>query len=136
MKEWIGVGIIVLAVTLCVPASSWGQREVNDQLEVVESAVCLDVVDRECVGRNNVFPAQVGKVYCLTRLYGARADTEITHVWFFGDMERARVQLAIRSVNFRTYSSKIIRPMEIGDWRVEVVDAQNRILKIIEFRVE
>ena len=136
MKEWIWMGMVVVAVTLCFPVNSWGQTEGNDQLEVVESAICLDVVDRECVGGNTVFPAQVGKLYCLTRLYGAQSDTQITDVWFLGDMERARVPLAIRSVNFRTYSSKIIRPMEIGDWRVEVIDAQNRVLKIIEFQVE
>jgi hypothetical protein len=118
------------------PVSGLCQTEASDQIEVVDSAICLDVVDHECVGEDVVFPAEVGKLYCLTRIYGARTDTQITHVWFFGDIERARVPLAVRSMNFRTYSSKIIQPMEVGDWRVEVLDSQNRVLKIIEFKVE
>jgi hypothetical protein len=136
MKQIGRMGFLLVVFTLCFPLHGMAQAEGGDQLEVVESALCLDVVDRECVGGNTVFPADVGKIYCWTRIYGAQGDTEITHVWFFADAERARVPLAVRSVNFRTYSSKIIRPMEIGDWRVEVVDGQNRILKIIEFRIE
>jgi len=136
MKQIGWKGFILVVLTLCFPLHGMGQMEGGDQLEVVDSALCLDVVDRECVDGDTVFPADVGKVYCWTRIYGAERDTEITHVWFFADTERARVPLAVRSVNFRTYSSKIIRPMEVGDWRVEVVDGQNRVLKIIEFRIE
>ena len=136
MKQWGYLCWVVVGLTLLFPLRSMGQAEHGDQLEVVDSAICLDVVDHECVGGDVVFPADVGKLYCLTRLYGARTDTEVTHVWFYGDIERARVPLAIRSINFRTFSSKIIRSTETGDWRVEVVDSQNRVLKIIEFKVE
>ncbi len=136
MKQWICLCWTVVVVTLFLPCSGMGQTEQTNQLEVVDAAICLDVVEHECVEKDVVFPADVGKLYCLTRIYGAQTDTRIVHVWFFGDIERARVPLDIRSSNFRTYSSKIIRPMEIGDWRVEVVDSQNRVLKIIEFKIE
>mgnify|MGYP006306898315 FL=1 len=136
MKQWVCLCWTVVVVTLFLPCSGMGQTEQTNQLEVVDAAICRDVVDHECVGKDVVFPADIGKLYCLTRIYGAQTDTRIVHVWFFGDIERARVPLDIRSSNFRTYSSKIIRPMEIGDWRVEVVDSQNRILKIIEFKIE
>ncbi len=127
---------IVTFMTLCPAFAQRCFAEQPSVLEVVHSAICLEVVEHACVGTNDVFPSNVGKLYCLTRVYGAEEDTEITHVWFFGDTERARIKLAVRSVNFRTYSSKIIRPQEIGSWRVDILDSENRVLKVVEFEVK
>ena len=127
---------VVAFMTLCLVFAQRGYAEQPPVLEVIHSAICLEVVEHACVGTNDVFPAKVGKLYCLTRVYGAKEDTEVTHVWFFGDTERARIKLDIRSVNFRTYSSKIIRPHEIGSWRVDILDSENRVLKVVEFSIE
>ena len=104
-------------------------------LSVQEISVCLDIVDHTCVDKNDVFPSQVGKLFCLTRIFGAQEDSEVTHVWVFGDVERARVKLGVRSVNFRTFSSKIIRPHEIGDWRVDVLGPDESLLKSVKFEI-
>jgi len=50
-----------------------------------------------------------------------------------GSSMRARVDLAIKSSTWRTYSSKIIQPHEIGSWRVEVLDPEGTVLKVIQF---
>jgi hypothetical protein len=56
-------------------------------------------------------------------------------VWFFDGNERARVDLGVKSSSWRTYSSKIIQPHEIGKWRVEVEDFAGNVLKTLEFEV-
>ena len=104
-------------------------------LTVKDAAICLDVVDRACVDSSDVFPANVGKLACFTRIFGAQENIEITHVWFFGDIERARVTLNIGSVNFRTYSTKIIRTHEIGDWHVDVLGPGDKLLQSIKFEI-
>lgn len=104
-------------------------------ITVKNAAICLDVVDRACVDPNDVFPAQVGRLYCFTRVFGAQEDIEITHVWYFGDIERARVTLHIHSVNFRTWSSKIIQPHEIGNWHVDVLGPGDKLLKTVPFEI-
>ena len=67
---------------------------------------------------------------------GAQDDTYVTHVWYFGDRERARIKLAVRSPNWRTNSSKKIQPHEIGDWHVDVVGADGQVLMTIPFTIQ
>jgi hypothetical protein len=105
------------------------------QLEVSVAAICRDVLDREPDGYGTSFPVSVGKLYCFTKVTGAQSPTQITHVWFFDGNERARVDLGVKSSSWRTYSSKIIQPHEIGKWRVDVEDFAGNVLKTLEFEV-
>jgi hypothetical protein len=105
------------------------------QLEVSVAAICRDVVDREPDGYGISFPVSVGKLYCFTKITGAQSPTQITHVWFFDGNERARIDLAVNSSSWRTYSSKIIQPHELGTWRVDVLDSGGNVLKRLEFEV-
>jgi hypothetical protein len=104
-------------------------------LTVKDAAICLDVVDRTCVDSNDVFPSDVGRLYCFSRIFGARENIRITHVWYFGDIERARVALDVRSVNFRTYSSKMIQPHEIGAWHVDILGPGGKLLQTLPFDI-
>lgn len=114
------------------PASEVQQ---DAQLEVSVAAICRDVLDREPDGYGTSFPVSVGKLYCFTKVTGAQSPTQITHVWFFDGNERARVDLVVKSSSWRTYSSKIIQPHEIGKWRVDVEDFAGNVLKTLEFEV-
>jgi len=104
-------------------------------LEVAVAAICSDVVDREPVDVGNSFEVSLGRVYCFTTIIGAHSPTEITHVWYFGDIERARVNLAIKASSWRTYSSKRIQRHEIGDWHVDVLDPNGEVLKTLQFKI-
>jgi hypothetical protein len=77
----------------------------------------------------------VGKLYCFTKITGAQAPTQVTHVWLFDGTERARVDLAVGAASWRTFSSKIIQEHELGAWRVDVVDPDGNVLKTLEFEV-
>ena len=70
-----------------------------------------------------------------TKVTAAQSPTQITHVWYFYGTERARVGLAVNSVSWRTYSSKIIQPHEMGAWSVDVLDANGKVLRTLEFEV-
>jgi hypothetical protein len=141
--------LILVVVTMCLgmqatcqaqepamqtqePASEVQQAA---QLEVSVAAICKDVVDREPDGYGTSFPVSVGKLYCFTKITGAQSPTQITHVWSFDGNERARVALAVNSASWRTYSSKIIQPHELGAWSVDVLDSGGNVLKRLEFEV-
>ena len=104
-------------------------------VEVSRMAICTNVVDREPVEEGEQFQVSVGRLYTFTQILGAKDFVEIGHIWYFNDVERARVTLPVRSASWRTYSSKIIQPFEIGDWRVDVVDPQGEVLKSMSFQV-
>ncbi|MFO7740047.1 MAG: DUF2914 domain-containing protein [Desulfatiglandaceae bacterium] len=125
-------------VLLSVAISFFARHAISQEtaaLEVADAAVCLEVVNRECVGMNTVFPSNVGKLFCLTRINGAKGPGQVTHVWYFGQTERARIALNIQNTSWRTYSSKIIQSHEIGDWHIDVLGLEGELLKIIRFEI-
>jgi hypothetical protein len=126
---------IFLSVTICISFAGKVFSQETEQLQVTDSAICLDIVDRECTGAATNFPASVGKLYCLTKIVGANNPTQITHVWYYGHTERARITLGVRTVNWRTYSSKLIQVHEIGDWHIDVLGPKDEFLKVIQFEI-
>jgi hypothetical protein len=77
----------------------------------------------------------IERLYCFTRITGATDDTQVTHVWYYGDVERARITLDVRSSSYRTHSSKKIQAFETGKWRVDILDAAGNVLKSVPFSI-
>jgi len=129
--------LFILAILITIPLSQVVPSKAQEtaSLEVAVAAICSDVVDREPVDVGNSFEVSLGRVYCFTTIIGAHSPTEITHVWYFGDIERARVNLAIKASSWRTYSSKRIQRHEIGDWHVDVLDPNGEVLKTLQFKI-
>ena len=124
---------VVLIAGIAPPTSSSAQE--TPALEVSRGVISTAIVDREPENVGTSFPKDVGKLFLFTHINGATEPTEITHVWYWGDTERARVTLSIGSVSWRTNSSKVIQEHETGSWRVDVLDADGNVLKSIEFTI-
>ena len=127
-------GGIVVLICLCLLIPAVGAQESN-QVEVVAAAICKDVVAREAVDVANNFSNSVSKLYCFTKVVGADQPTEVVHVWSYGDVERARISLAVKAATWRTYSSKVIQAHEIGSWRVDVLDTSGNLLETVNFEI-
>ncbi len=123
--------ISLFTVFLTLPAISSAQEAT--QLDVDEAAICESVENLEPIGASESFPISIGTLSCFTRIIGAHEPTTITHVWYYGMTERARVELIVKGSRWRTYSSKKIQAHEVGSWRVEVIDPEGTVLKVIQF---
>jgi hypothetical protein len=128
------LGVIVWLISLCLLIPAAGAQEANT-VQIVAAAICKDVVDREAVDVGTQFSNSVSRLYCFTKATSTEIPTEIVHVWRYGDVERARVSLAVRAATWRTYSSKVIQPHEIGPWRVDVLDTSGNLLETINFEI-
>ena len=122
----IGFALVALLAPLGASAQS---------LSVAESALATGVVDRMPTGQAMTFPANVERVYAWTRIQGAEGQAMIHHVWIHDGVERADLELNIGGSPWRTWSNKAIPPEWAGDWRVEVRDANGRVLETIRFTV-
>ncbi len=125
--------VLLTATSLCLPLAANAQEALS--IEVAVAAVCRDVIDREPVDAGISFTASVGTLYCFTKIVGAQSHTRITHVWYHGADERARVNLDVNSDSWRTWSSKIIQPHDVGSWRVVVLDSAGTVLKELQFEI-
>ena len=110
------------------------QAEVGIAEAVV--AISIDAEQRLPVGADSTFNADVGQLWFFTRITGATEDITVEHVWYHGDEERARVPIAVRGSNWRTWSSKNIVPEWTGAWRVEVVGPDGSVLTTVRFTVQ
>jgi hypothetical protein len=136
MRQFLSKSIVLLVFVAAfagLPVTTFAQDA--PPLELAVAAICQDVVDREPVDAGVSFSASVGTLYCFTKITGAQEPTKISHVWYFGATERARVELDVNSSSWRTWSSKIIQAHEIGSWRVNVLDAAGTVLKELQFEI-
>ena len=109
---------------------------VSTTIKVEEAAICLDVKDLTPIDGGVVFPSGTPKLYCFTKIVGARTHTSVNHVWYYGSREIARVTLPVKSFSWRTYSSITFYENWPGKWSVAVVSPKNEILKLITFVIE
>lgn len=129
--------LLFLVALIAMPLLQAGTINAQEKapIDVAMAAICTNVVDREPVGMGTSFDALTGRLYCFTKVIGASSPTDITHVWYFGDIERAEINLAVKSASWRTYSSKKIQSHEVGDWHVDVIGPDGQVLQTVEFKI-
>jgi len=132
--NWFSIVLATLVAMSFLNAATTDAQQAGP-LEVAMGAICRDVINREPVDVGTSFEASVAKLYCLTKITGAAGPTEITHVWYFGNTERARVSLDVNAASWRTYSSKIIQAHEVGAWHVDVLGPADELLQAFDFTI-
>lgn len=123
--------ILVIAAVLIAAAGSVSADEGG--LTVEKMIICTGIEDMLPVGESTQFFESVERIYCYTRISGATDTLDVTHVWFFGDEEKARVPLTIKSASWRTWSSKKMLDGWAGVWRVDVLGPDGEVLLSREF---
>jgi hypothetical protein len=104
-------------------------------LVLEEIQICTGVEYRQPIGAAPVFPDDLDKLYCFTKIGGADRTTYVDHVWYFGDDEVARVKLPVKSNPWRTWSSKkLYKGLSKG--HVEIVSENGDVLGQAEFEIQ
>lgn len=125
----------LLALVPALPAQEEGS-ETAAGMTVTRAAVALGVEARQPVGEGTSFPADVEELAFFTRVEGAQEETVIHHVWLYGEEEKARIELPVRSSSWRTWSLKTILPEWTGEWTVRAEDADGNLLASVGFTIE
>jgi hypothetical protein len=104
-------------------------------LTVEEMVFCAAIQDRAPSLPDTAFASTVESVWCFVRVAGAADTTAITQVWYYNDREMTRVELAVKSASWRTWSSKKILPEWQGIWRVDVLSPGGEVLRSGSFAI-
>lgn len=104
-------------------------------LKIERIAVSTGMENRQPVGESDTFADSVGTLFCYTEIRGMGDSTTVSHVWYHGENRRADVKLNVRGYRWRTWSTKVIQKDWTGDWRVDIVSADGKILKSKRFRI-
>ncbi|MBN1755728.1 DUF2914 domain-containing protein [bacterium] len=127
--------LFVTTLLLIMLISGLSAEDVSS-VEVPEMVFCRKVIDRVPQEPDTVFSKAIGQVYCFTKVNASNSPTEITHIWYLNDKEKARVTLDIGSKTWRTWSSKRIPEEWVGKWRVDVEDPSGKVILSKTFSVD
>lgn len=136
--NWFFFILMCVSMTL-IPflfsATLQAQDTSNTEFVLEEAAICRNIVDRAPIGRGSVFHTDTERLYCFTKVVGAKTDTTIIHHWYLNGKLKASVTLPVNSASWRTWSSKKITPDDTGDWMVEILTADGNAVESILFLV-
>ncbi|WP_105258351.1 DUF2914 domain-containing protein [Pseudoalteromonas sp. T1lg88] len=108
-----------------------------DTDKVSRAVLTTQVQDREPVsalGREINMGDFDDSLVFFTELHGLQGQ-KVSHIWYFEEQQMARVELGVHTARYRTFSSKHIMPSQVGLWRVELRDNNNKLLATREFRL-
>jgi len=141
-------GVVMMALVVSILAvwgvvlSAFGQAKTEGTpketaaLAIARAVVGTGVEKSEPAGVAETFPASTEKVYCFIEATNIPKDTEVTFVWSQGGKELSKFNLPLKmGSRWRTYAYKNINGMK-GDWKVEIKDADGKLLKDVTFKVE
>lgn len=128
MKK-LALSLISVFIIGIVPAKS-------QDLKVTQFDFATSIENREPVGIDTAFAADVGDVFCFTRIAGVTDTTQIAHAWYYKEQEKARISLDVQSDDWRTWSSKKIIESWTGRWRVMIEDDEGNVLATKTFVIK
>ncbi len=106
-------------------------------ITVARASICTSIVDHEPQGSSDVFTKGIRKIYCFSEIAGAKDPVTIIHKWYYEYQLVGSVALRVKAARWRTFSTKVITPKSIGNWKVEIVNGStDKVLDIVTFKVE
>ena len=126
--------LIVIPVSFSVAEDV--QQDSASIFNVGRFVIAGSIDNREPVGIVDVFSSSTEKVYCFLEARDIKEDTVVSFVWYHGEKEVANVDLPLRvSQRWRTYASKKLGG-RLGEWKVELQDANGLVVETVPFTVE
>jgi hypothetical protein len=106
------------------------------EMVIARAVVGTGVEKMEPVGAGETFPASTEKVFCFIEANNIPKDTEVSFVWSQGGKEVRKINLPLKAgPKWRTWANKNVGGQK-GDWKVEIKDAEGKLLKEVKFKVE
>lgn len=134
MPRWVLLlfGAVLLQST---PAFTQEAFTPDPEWQVARAQFTTRIVDREPTDRAVVVRPPVAEIYFFTDLRHLQGRT-ITHRWEYEGQLISLVPFEVNGPRWRVYSKKEIKPEQIGEWSVTVLDESGWPLHTELFRYE
>jgi hypothetical protein len=119
------------AVPAAAPAEAKAAEPAKSSVKLEKIVAAAGVENREATGEATSFGADVGQVYCWTKLSIGDSPAKIKYVWSKDGKQVHEHQADIASSG-RWWSAKKV---QAGSWKVEVVTESGESLGSVDFTV-
>jgi hypothetical protein len=146
-KKWCSVAFLgcLLGILFCFAQNTQGANgdsesaspppEKPPQLTLVKAVMCEGLEELEPVNQSIIFSVSHGSVFCFTAFDPVPEKTVIYHHWIKRDQPEKEIKLTLKTPRWSSFSKISIRSMDVGPWRVEILDSDSKILKTLRFSV-
>jgi len=127
----------VIVMGACAPAQAADAplEPVNPAVRLVRAVMCESIDGYEPKYIAVAFSINAGRISCYTLFDDVADTTVVDHKWYRQDELVTTKRLTIKPPKWATYSSIQLREEDKGPWRVEIWNAQSRLIKTLRFSV-
>ncbi|MCG8635396.1 MAG: DUF2914 domain-containing protein [Desulfobacterales bacterium] len=118
----------ILACLTCAPAVAEPVKA-----KLTQSVMCEAIENFQPVNPAVVFSISQGEVFCYTGFDPVYEKTHIFHKWYKMDKLIFTMKLTLTPPKWASFSRVQIREADKGPWRVEIRDADNKLLRTLRF---
>jgi len=122
MKKITGY-VLALAIIVLAPFPA-----LSAEAEVSRAQFTSAILDREPADELSAISPSTDKVFFFTEVRNMDGSA-ITHRWSLNGAVMAEVEFKVRAQRWRVYSSKTLLPEWRGDWVVDVLDGDGKVLE-------
>ena len=115
-----------LLISINVLASDWPHENISN------AEFALEIKDRTPLNIIEELDNSFGKIYFFTNIRNLQGQS-IRHRWIYKNKVMAEVEFDINGPRWRVWSSKNLWPTWLGEWSVEVLNANSEVLYKKEF---
>ena len=115
-----------LIISINVLASDWPHENISN------AEFAMDIKDRTPLNIIEELDNSFGKIYFFTNIRNLQGQS-IRHRWIYKNKVMAEVEFDINGPRWRVWSSKHLWPTWLGEWSVEVINANSEVLYKKEF---
>ena len=149
--KWLVIAVAAVALLQCVlcfaddntapakttPPPAKASPPAKVPPPVLKKAVLCEKVlnSTKPVNESVVFSSSIGRVDCFTYFDPVYEDTLIYHKYYFNDKLSSKFALKLSPPRYATQSNIQLRESDKGPWRVEITDADGKILATIRFSI-
>ena len=115
-----------LIISINVLASDWPHENISN------AEFAMEIKDRKPLNIIEELDNSFGKIYFFTNIRNLQGQS-IRHRWIYKNKVMAEVEFDINGPRWRVWSSKNLWPTWLGEWSVEVLNANSEVLYKKEF---
>ena len=118
-----------------VAAADNGLTVKENPFRLVRAEMCETIESYEPINSAVAFSIRLGKISCYTDFEGVAQTTYVNHKWYRRDELVTAKRLTLKPPSWATYSSIQLREDDLGPWRVEIWDAEEKLIKTLRFSI-
>lgn len=128
---------LFLTLVLFVPGTVWSEESnvLVEEPTLKKAVMCESIQKYLPANEAVVFSIDLGRLYCFTEFDPVPVQSVIHHKWYRkGNLVTVK-QLTLNPPRWSSFSTIQLREQDKGPWQVEIIGANDKLLRTLRFSI-